>query len=240
MKSYQDFKNTHLGRSYDVDGSAGAQCWDGYAEYCRYLGYPYANCTATGYAADIWTQRASNGMLNNFNEVSKSQVQAGDIVVFPSSDPEAPYSHVAIYDSPVSGNYANFLGENQAGVAAFSICSLDIQYAYPTVFRPKCFVGGGQTTQPTTPTKPTNPSGGFPIPSSGTFEFTYSDISILDGKNGLEGADTGYVYNAGMTVHYDSVYEKDGYLWISYISYSGARRSVAVRDKDGTMWGHAI
>lgn len=54
--SYQDFKNTHLGNGYDIDGWYGWQCADGYFEYCIYLGVPYANCTDSGYAKDLWTQ----------------------------------------------------------------------------------------------------------------------------------------------------------------------------------------
>ncbi|WP_243343222.1 peptidoglycan amidohydrolase family protein [Anaerococcus sp. AGMB09787] len=36
-------------------------------------------------------------------------------------------------------------------------------------------------------------------------------------------------YRPQQTINYDSVYEGDGYRWISYISYSGARRYVAYR-----------
>ena len=37
--SYDNFKNSVLGVAYDIDGWYGAQCWDGYAQYCIYLGY---------------------------------------------------------------------------------------------------------------------------------------------------------------------------------------------------------
>ena len=36
-------------------------------------------------------------------------------------------------------------------------------------------------------------------------------------------------YPKGSVINYDSVYEGDGYRWISYISYSGKRRYVAYR-----------
>lgn len=38
-----------------------------------------------------------------------------------------------------------------------------------------------------------------------------------------------YTYPKGSVINYDSVYEGDGYRWISYISYSGKRRYVAYR-----------
>ena len=39
-------------------------------------------------------------------------------------------------------------------------------------------------------------------------------------------ADTLTYYKTGDSVHYDQVIEKDGYKWLSYISYSGNRRYV--------------
>ena len=40
-------------------------------------------------------------------------------------------------------------------------------------------------------------------------------------------------YSAGEPINYDSVYECDGYRWISYISWSGVRRYVAYRRLSG-------
>ncbi|HEO1893297.1 TPA: lysin, partial [Streptococcus agalactiae] len=93
MATYQEYKNRSNGNAYDIDGSFGAQCWDGYADYCRFLGVPYANCTNTGYARDIWEQRHENGILNYFDEVET--MQAGDVAIFMVVDGVTPYSHVA-------------------------------------------------------------------------------------------------------------------------------------------------
>ena len=45
-------------------------------------------------------------------------------------------------------------------------------------------------------------------------------------------------YEKGEKIYYDSVYEGDGYRWISYVSYSGVRRFVAYRRLSGdtTPW----
>lgn len=40
-------------------------------------------------------------------------------------------------------------------------------------------------------------------------------------------------YDEGQEINYDSVYEGDGYRWISYVSYSGERRYVAYRRLTG-------
>lgn len=227
--SYQDFKNQVLGKAYDVDGYYGAQCWDGYAKYCQYLGVPYAHCTSSGYVKDIWNNRSSNGMLTYFDEITN--LQPGDIVVFREVAAWTPYSHVAIFDSDVDGTYGNFLGQNQGGSAgAFNITRLPYSATFATAFRLKGSSGGGQT----------QPGGQYPITTSGTFQFTYNAINIRNGMSGLSGSLTGSQFNAGDTVNYDKVYESDGYLWISFLASSGARRSAAVRDKNGTMWGHNV
>lgn len=133
--SYQDFKNTHLGNGYDIDGWFSFQCWDFYAEYCNWLGVPYANCTDSGYAQDLWTQRHSNGILNYFDEVEV--MQPGDVAIF-AVTPSTPYSHVAIFDSDAGNGYGNFLGQNQgAPEGVTNIIALPYSATFATAFRPK-------------------------------------------------------------------------------------------------------
>ena len=139
MPSYNDFYNTHLGRAYDVDGYYGAQCWDGYAEYCRYLGVPWSNCTVTGYVRDIWEQRHTNGILNYFTEVSV--MKPGDVAIFKVCG-VTPSSHVAIFHSDAGGGYGWFFGQNQGGSGgAFNLCKLPYSATYDTAFRPKAWSG---------------------------------------------------------------------------------------------------
>lgn len=133
--SYQEFKNTHLGNGYDIDGWFSFQCWDFYAEYCNWLGVPYANCTDSGYAKDLWTQRHSNGILNYFDEVEV--MQPGDVAIFDVT-PSTPYSHVAIFDSDAGNGYGNFLGQNQgAPEGVTNIVALPYSATFATAFRPK-------------------------------------------------------------------------------------------------------
>lgn len=142
--NYQDFKNEVLGKGFDIDGMYGYQCWDGYAQYCKWLGVPYANCTVTGYVRDIWEQRQSNGMLNNFDEVEV--MHPGDVAIFKVTQGWTPYSHVAIFDSDIDGTYGWFLGQNQNGSpvhpdggSGFNLLRLPYWTTYPTAFRPKHF-----------------------------------------------------------------------------------------------------
>lgn len=151
-KDYKDFYNSHLNGGYDYDGYYGWQCWDGYAEYCSWLGYPYANCTSSGYVKDIWLNRYSNGMLNNFVEVST--MQPGDIAIFKEVAAWTPYSHVAIFHGDAGNGYGWFFGQNQnspitnpRGGSAFNLMKLPYSATYDTAFRPKCFVGSETPTQ---------------------------------------------------------------------------------------------
>ncbi|MDD7306761.1 MAG: peptidoglycan amidohydrolase family protein [Peptoniphilaceae bacterium] len=43
-------------------------------------------------------------------------------------------------------------------------------------------------------------------------------------------------YQKNDVIYYDSVYQADGYRWISYIGKSGKRRYVAYRDMKGRQW----
>jgi len=144
MASYNDFYNTHLGRAYDIDGYYGAQCWDGYAEYCRYLGVPWSNCTATRYVRDLWEQRHTNGILNYFTEVSV--MKPGDVAIFKVCG-VTPSSHVAIFHSDAGGGYGWFFGQNQGGSGgAFNLCKLPYSATYDTAFRPKAWSESNTTT----------------------------------------------------------------------------------------------
>lgn len=140
MKSYTQFKNHVLGKGFNIDNAFGAQCWDGYAQYCIYNGVPYANCTSTGYAHDIWTQRKSNGILNYFDEVTT--MEPGDIAVFKVTS-STPYSHIAVFDSDAGNGFGNFLGQNQGGSpypgggGVFNITKLPYSATFDTAFRLK-------------------------------------------------------------------------------------------------------
>lgn len=143
-KSYQEFYETHNNKGYDVDGAYGWQCFDGYAEYCNYLGYPYANCTDSGYVKDIWNNRHSNGVLDKFVEVS--DLQPGDVVVFKEVAGVTPWSHIAIFHEDVGGNVGRFFGQNQNspnthpdGGSAFNLAMFPLSAMYGGL-RPKCFI----------------------------------------------------------------------------------------------------
>ncbi len=133
---FQEFRTATLGRYIDVDGYYGPQCWDEYAKYCQHLGVPFANCTVTGYVMDIWTNRATNGMLKYFDEVKFDQCKPGDVIVFQPRG-QTPLSHIGICASTNQGGQVLVLGQNQGNGGAVCEVWLPLTDSYPTVFRPK-------------------------------------------------------------------------------------------------------
>lgn len=138
-KSYKEFKNMVLNNGYDLDGAYGAQCWDGYAKYAKYLGQTVCRCSLTGYVGDIYTLRNSNGILN-YNSL-QYVLKKGDIVTFQKSY-YTPYTHIAIYDGDCENGYGYFLGQNQGGKAypgggaKFNIVKLPYSITDYYAFRP--------------------------------------------------------------------------------------------------------
>lgn len=222
-KTYADFKQSVYGRAFNIDGAYGAQCWDGYAKYCKYLGYTYANCTTTGYVKDIWNNRRTNGMLNNFTEVTL--MQPGDIAVFKEVAGVTPYSHIAIFDHDEGGGYGWFLGQNQGGAnGAFNLCKLPYSATFDTAFRPKCFIQNTQTSAPAQ-TAASDILNSIPsdfVKENATF-YPNTTIKIRKAPS-LKGQDTGLVYKSGMSVRYDGYVRREGYVWISWISASNGER----------------
>lgn len=68
------------------------------------------------------------------------------------------------------------------------------------------------------------------LPSSGTYRFTQR--YPIRGEARVTSPELAF-YDVGQTVNYDKVVEADGYKWISYISYHGSRRYIAVEKLQG-------
>lgn len=218
-KSFNEFRNQVLGKGYNIDGAYGNQCWDGYAKYCQYLGYPYANCTTSGYVKDIWNNRKTNGMLKNFVEVEI--MQPGDIAVFKEVKGWTPLSHIAIFVKDLGNGYGLFLGQNQGGANGnFNEVKFPYSATFATAFRPKMFANSSETVLNKIPND-------F-IKESATFYCNVDKINIRLAPS-LKGQLTGDWYENGMTVKYDGYVKREGYVWISWISAkTGNRHWMAV------------
>lgn len=162
--TYLSFREYVLGRYYDLDGSWGAQCWDGVQllytqeDVGQYL-YTAHNIDPSqrGYVKTCWsnpTCRQRNGS-GHFTQVPNlNDVRRGDIIVLNTlSGWYGSTGHIAFADEDYNGS-ANItmLGQNQGQGSnpytgkAFSIWTGNIRDAFLGAFRYS--VWGGQTPTP--------------------------------------------------------------------------------------------
>lgn len=207
------FYNDTIGKNIDIDGFYGAQCWDLFAYYCREEQIPIFNCTITGYVIDIWTSRGTNDLLLYFDEISLSNIEEGDWVIWGESS-DTPNTHIAMFLSDNGNGSGVFLGQNQNGQSQTSECSIKYN-GIATILRRKY--------------------------TYDKWKFSLNvPVTIRYGEIGIEGEETGYFYIDGDIVNFDRQYTKDNYHWISYLSYSGKRCSVAIGKENEELWGNYI
>lgn len=210
MITPNEYKNKVLGKTIDMDGYYGGQCFDLYAHYMKTLGYKYANCTDSGYVKDIWNNRKRNGMLTYCDIVSVKDLQDGDIVVWGECN-QCPLSHIAIFRKWV-GNNILVLGQNQpvqsVNEREFSTNGII------GCFRPKCYVNK------------------CPFKESGAVKALYDGIRVRTSAS-LNKGDTGIVYNKGDVLYYNSVVKADGWYWAKYKRNSGGTGYCALCTADG-------
>lgn len=231
MTNYNEFKSQVLGKGFDIDGAYGYQCWDGYAQYCKYLSVPFANCTQSGYVKDIWNLRKSNGTLNYFDEVEI--MQPGDIAVFKEVAGWTPVSHIAIFDSDIDGVYGNFLGQNQGGTtganggAVFNIVRLPYSATFDTAFRPK-------KKQPA-PTL--QPQGGnkLSVPTKNVNGDLYSGL-ITDTDPNIMNADSNRTKIDMVILHHNAGTSDEGARRTWYVS-TGVGTSAHYQVTPNKIWG---
>ena len=87
-------------------------------------------------------------------------------------------------------------------------------------------IGVGGTTY-TVPAKveETHTTTSYSLPDSGTY--TFKERSSIKAEPRVASPELAY-YDAGMSVNYDKIVSGDGYQWLSYLSFNGNRRYVAV------------
>lgn len=215
MKSLEKFVNDKTGYFVaNPDGSYKGQCVSlvqVYLEEC--LGIPY---TPRGNAKD-WAYSIPNQDIGY--EVDSPEF--GDILVYDEFY-GGGYGHIAIY----LGNGILFDQNNLMNGRNGSAAKMNY-FGKFRVFRTYKRPGAGQEQK-------------YELTNSGTLEFLYDSIFIRTGDDGFNSPKQGQVYNAGMILNYDSLYEQGGHLWVTYTSLSGVQRTIAVRDDKGTYWARNI
>ena len=85
-------------------------------------------------------------------------------------------------------------------------------------------VGGITYTVPAK-VEETHTTTSYSLPDAGTY--TFKERSSIKAEPRVASPELAY-YDAGMSVNYDKIVSGDGYQWLSYLSYNGNRRYVAV------------
>lgn len=144
-----------------------------------------------------------------------------------------------IYDSKVEANgylWASFIGysgarryvaiKNLSNGTTYGYDSNNFSYTSPST----------TTTTPSAPVTNTPTTTSNTMNQNGTFRVAYY-LNIRSAPS--TSASIIASYNGGQSFNYDSKIEANGYLWVSYISYSGARRYVAIKNlSNGTTYGY--
>ena len=130
---------------------------------------------------------------------------------------DGSYGHVA-WVSNVIGNNVEIEEYNYGYTHNYHIRTVS-KTAFSGYIHFKDLAGGS------TPSEPTKPNTGGTLPSSGTYHFT--DRKGIKAEPKISSPDLAY-YDNGYSVTYDKTLIADNYEWISYISYSGRRRYIAI------------
>lgn len=223
---------SHLNQMVDVDGVWGSQCVDTVLLWSYYT----MGIALMGNAVDIPNSGRAAGLQWIPNTFTPGvNVQEGDIVCYSTSAHR--FGHVGYV---VEGGEETFttLETNVDGGAQ------SLTTGGPMRLCKRRYVGDGMTVTgwlrinyAKATAQPTTSTTGFKKVKDerATMTVTVNSLNVRNAPS-LTGQVVAQ-YKQGSKINYDSVYEGDGYRWISYVSTSGVRRYVACRDKNGNPYG---
>ena len=214
------FINVYNGRTVDVDGAYGGQCWDLWSRYAQDVaGVPQsATNTTSGYADSVYTQTWGNQskLQAAFDKLGPDATPRKGDVAFWTRCASYPGSHVAIV---IADQGANLLCLTQnPGATRQSALTKTGLIGY---LRPKAVHTATQSSGP--------------IVVAGTYQVDVDALNVRD-RPSTSGA-TVATYRRGQTVNLDAwgVYA-DGYLWGRYTAHSGAVRYIAIGTQGGDWY----
>lgn len=212
----QEWINSVNGKTIDMDGAYGGQCWDLWSSYARHVyGIPAADTnTVDGYAASVYTARyeRSRALQNAFTKESANYTPVyGDVAFWKRSG----MNHVAIVIKDNGNGTLQTISQNpnKAGYVSISKNGI-IGYFHP---RNNTGNGNANTVAITARTYRVN------VPALNVREAPSTHSQIVA------------QYHKGQTVNLMSgTTIADGFIWAHYIGGSGKTRYVALKAVDGT------
>lgn len=217
MTGHEFYLDT-INKTIDIDRAYGGQCWDLFAYFCQKNGTKIINCTKSGYVKDLWLERKSNGILNDYDVVDVNHLKDGDWVIFRETN-QTPYSHVAMFRKYNENNTITVLGQNQGSSV---INQIELYYKSNMTY--------GAFRHKKMNLKETKNE----IKNSGHVRVV---VDILNVRN--RPSTNGNVearYTKGMILYYDNIVSRETYYWAHYISYNGDDRYIALGEVNGDMY----
>lgn len=140
VESPNAFKDYVLGKCWNTDNAYGAQCWDLADMFWQnYSGRNFSTC-GTSAAKGSWNCKEYNAG-DEFDLIfDKTQLQAGDWVIFSSGK----YGHVGMAMGDYNNGYVTLLGQNQGGSpcegggSSANIININLN-SFVGAFRPKSY-----------------------------------------------------------------------------------------------------
>lgn len=217
----QTWMNTVNGKTIDMDGAYGGQCWDLWSSYARNVyGIPAADTnTVDGYAASVYTARydRSQALQNAFTrETSNYTPVYGDVAFWNGNG----MNHVAIVVRDNGNGTLNTMSQNpnKAGYVTLSKTGI-IGYFHPRT---------ANTPAPA-------PNNNNVTIIARTYKVNVDTLNVRSAPS--TSAQVVAQYHYGQTVNLsEGGTVADGYIWAHYVGGSGATRYVALAPADKSAW----
>lgn len=207
----QEWINSVNGKTIDMDGAYGGQCWDLWSSYAQYVyGIPAADTnTVDGYAASVYTARynRSKALQNTFEQKSASYTPVyGDVAFWKRSG----MNHVAIVVKDNGNGTLQTISQNPNKTGYINISKNGI-IGY---FHPRNQKGDNNITARAYRVN-------VPVLNVRSAPSIHSQVVAQ--------------YRKGQTVNLmNGTTIADGYIWAHYVGGSGKTRYVALKAVNGT------
>lgn len=208
----QEWINSVNGKTIDMDGAYGGQCWDLWSHYAQHVyGIPQADTnTVDGYAASVYTARydSSRALQNAFTKESANRTPTyGDVAFWKRSG----MNHVAIVVKDNGNGTLQTISQNPNKAGYLNISKNGI-IGY---FHPRNNNGDNSNANTVAIT-------------ARTYRVNVSALNVRSAPS-IHGAVVAQ-YRKGQTVNLMSGgIIADGYVWAHYVGGSGKTRYVALK-----------
>jgi CHAP domain./Bacterial SH3 domain. len=223
------------GVGVDADGVYGTQCVD----LPNFLSINFFGKTLWGNAIDLLNSASSAGYEVTYSDGNNAP-KAGDVFVMDVNGSQ--YGHTGLVVTDDSNNrQLDTIEQNIDGNADALYVGAPARFNVRNMSDGVGTIIGWFTFPYSDAPAPAKPSGstGKLIPQIATFTVKVSALNVRNKPN--VGATVTGVVGEGYTITYDNYIDSDGYIWISYIGYSGNRLYMAVGEskngKRATSYG---